>query len=301
VNPVSRRQEVENSCALSGTDRLAEGNRGGEGSVSARSASSEGGNLRDALTDHAGGGLSPSEHRGGLEPRIGERESSFPGDSARLAGGDGNVSDPLRGDRLVSETRNATAAGLADRSGQDADDAAAQLPNAQASRKQRRGNSALTANSSLLFPKQWQGAQGLAEDVRYYGQWMRDEAEKRIGHLYPKIGAWFEPRTGRYFGDAEVARWKEIANSGQEIGKEDELSKAMNDCGYDSISSLLSSISYRQLTVIAWLWARTVKSEDPAFPQSRRATGFNLYALDQARQGGLRRAGHRGRRLSASR
>ena len=30
----------------------------------------------------------------------------------------------------------------------------------------------------------WQGAQGLAEDVRYYGQWMRDEAERRIGHLY---------------------------------------------------------------------------------------------------------------------
>jgi putative DNA methylase len=28
---------------------------------------------------------------------------------------------------------------------------------------------------------QWQGAQGLAEDVRYYGQWMREEAEKRIG------------------------------------------------------------------------------------------------------------------------
>jgi putative DNA methylase len=35
--------------------------------------------------------------------------------------------------------------------------------------------------------KSWRGAQGLAEDVRYYGQWMRDEAEKRIGHLYPKI------------------------------------------------------------------------------------------------------------------
>jgi putative DNA methylase len=31
------------------------------------------------------------------------------------------------------------------------------------------------------------GAQGLAEDVRYYGKWMRDEAEKRIGHLYPKV------------------------------------------------------------------------------------------------------------------
>jgi putative DNA methylase len=34
---------------------------------------------------------------------------------------------------------------------------------------------------------QWKGAAGLAEDVRYYGQWMRDEAEKRIGHLYPKV------------------------------------------------------------------------------------------------------------------
>jgi len=32
----------------------------------------------------------------------------------------------------------------------------------------------------------WRGAKGLAEDVRYYGKWMRDEAEKRIGHLYPK-------------------------------------------------------------------------------------------------------------------
>lgn len=32
----------------------------------------------------------------------------------------------------------------------------------------------------------WKGAEGLAEDVRKYGQWMRDEAEARIGHLYPK-------------------------------------------------------------------------------------------------------------------
>ena len=38
-----------------------------------------------------------------------------------------------------------------------------------------------------LFQKTWRGAQGLAEDVRYYGKWMRDEAEKRIGHLYPKV------------------------------------------------------------------------------------------------------------------
>lgn len=33
----------------------------------------------------------------------------------------------------------------------------------------------------------WQGAYGLAEDVRYYGKWLRDQAERRIGHLYPKV------------------------------------------------------------------------------------------------------------------
>ncbi len=33
----------------------------------------------------------------------------------------------------------------------------------------------------------WRGAQGLPADVRYYRQWMRDEAERRIGHLYPQV------------------------------------------------------------------------------------------------------------------
>ena len=37
-----------------------------------------------------------------------------------------------------------------------------------------------------LAVETWRGAQGLAEDVRYYGAWMREEAERRIGHLYPK-------------------------------------------------------------------------------------------------------------------
>lgn len=46
----------------------------------------------------------------------------------------------------------------------------------------------------------WKGAQGLAADVRAYGQWMRDEAEKRIGHLYPTadgktVIAWIWART----------------------------------------------------------------------------------------------------------
>ena len=41
--------------------------------------------------------------------------------------------------------------------------------------------------SKLDFKTGWEGASGLAEDVRYYGKWMRDEAFKRIGHLYPKV------------------------------------------------------------------------------------------------------------------
>ncbi len=31
----------------------------------------------------------------------------------------------------------------------------------------------------------WERAQGLAADVEAYGRWMRDEAQRRIGHLYP--------------------------------------------------------------------------------------------------------------------
>ena len=79
-----------------------------------------------------------------------------------------------------------------------------------------------------LFKKEWRGAQGLAEDVRYYGKWMRDEAEKRIGHLYPKI---------------EITR---------------EMVKERPD---------LKPYEGQKLTVIAWLWARTVKSPNPAFAQ----------------------------------
>ncbi len=78
----------------------------------------------------------------------------------------------------------------------------------------------------------WNGAAGLAEDIRYYGQWMRDEAEKRIGHLYPKVA---------------VVREKD--GSYRHATKEDSERRA-------------SSIEH--LTVIAWLWARTVASPNPA-------------------------------------
>jgi putative DNA methylase len=78
------------------------------------------------------------------------------------------------------------------------------------------------------FAGRWRGTQGLAEDVRYYGKWMRDEAEKRIGHLYPKV---------------EITA---------------EMAKERPD---------LKKLVGQKLTVIAWLWARTVKSPNPAFAQ----------------------------------
>ncbi len=39
----------------------------------------------------------------------------------------------------------------------------------------------------MLYEQQWPGARGLAEDVRHYGNWMREEASHRIGHLYPPV------------------------------------------------------------------------------------------------------------------
>ena len=77
-----------------------------------------------------------------------------------------------------------------------------------------------------LFAREWKGAQGLAEDVRYYGQWMRDEAEKCVGHLYPKLSI-------------TAAMAERRPDLKRHVGKD--------------------------LTVIAWLWARTVKSPNPAF------------------------------------
>lgn len=68
----------------------------------------------------------------------------------------------------------------------------------------------------------------LRDGANHYGQWMRDEAERRIGHLYPKVEI-----------TAEMA--KERPDLQKYVGQ--------------------------KLTAIAWLWARTVKSPNPAFAQ----------------------------------
>lgn len=49
----------------------------------------------------------------------------------------------------------------------------------------------------------WTGANGLAEDVRYYGEWMKRQAFKKIGHLYPKV----KVPAAQGGGEATVIAW----------------------------------------------------------------------------------------------
>jgi len=78
----------------------------------------------------------------------------------------------------------------------------------------------------LALKTGWEGATGLAEDIHRYGAWIRGEAVKRIGHLYPPV---------------EVTA---------------EMTKGRPD---------LKPYLGQKLTVLAWLWARTVRSPNPAF------------------------------------
>ncbi len=71
----------------------------------------------------------------------------------------------------------------------------------------------------------WRGAAGLAADVRYYGRVILERARKKIGHLYPPVKV-----------TAEMAA--EHPHLKPYVGKE--------------------------LPVIAWIWARTVPSPNPA-------------------------------------
>lgn len=59
------------------------------------------------------------------------------------------------------------------------------------------------AQGRLVSRSNWPRAQGLAADVRHYGQWMRDEAVRRIGHLYPMVA--LPEEVGG--GEATVVAW----------------------------------------------------------------------------------------------
>ena len=98
--------------------------------------------------------------------------------------------------------------------------------------------------SQEMFTKQWQGAQGLAEDVRRYGAWMRAQAQQRIGHLYPKFTV--APELIAAHAHSTGARGQFCTETPANAG-------------------LAGLKAGDELTVIAWLWARTVKSPNPAF------------------------------------
>lgn len=78
----------------------------------------------------------------------------------------------------------------------------------------------------LDLDREWPGATGMAEDVRYYGAWLREEAQKRIGHLYPPV---------------EITA---------------EMAMERPD---------LKPLVGQKIAVLTWIWARTVKSPNPAF------------------------------------
>lgn len=71
----------------------------------------------------------------------------------------------------------------------------------------------------------WRGAAGLAADIRYYGGVILERARAKIGHLYPPVRVTREMASGRPDLEPYVGR---------------------------------------ELPVIAWIWARTVPSPDPA-------------------------------------
>jgi putative DNA methylase len=77
-----------------------------------------------------------------------------------------------------------------------------------------------------LIGQEWRGSQGLAEDIRYYGEWMRSEAKKQIGDLYPMVSV-----------NAQMVQDRPD----------------------------LVSYQGKDLKVVAWIWARTVKSPNPAY------------------------------------
>lgn len=271
-----RSEREERKDALPGDDTLAEGDGGGAGDVSSCSVSSTGRDVWHAITDHTSSGLDSSEYRRGLDPRDKQGQGAFSGNRAGIAGGSGDSGDPLRRPGVVPYGRDPQTARIAGRGKPDADVDAAQTPGGGARGEEReargegRGVSAEErealeigdAHSSLLFPLSYKGAQGLAEDVRYYGQWMRTEAEKRIGHLYPKVKAWQEPRSGQYFGEPDVLEWQQCVERDERCASGEHVARV---CGYTSLASFLSALTAHELTVIAWLWARTVRSPNPAF------------------------------------
>ena len=97
------------------------------------------------------------------------------------------------------------------------------------------------------------GAKGLADDVRYYGNLIRERAIEKIGHLYPKV----------YIVQEEDRSWRHAT-------EEERDSKTGK---------------FREANVIAWIWARTVASPNPV-AQGRHVPLVRAFWLSSKDKGG---------------
>lgn len=82
--------------------------------------------------------------------------------------------------------------------------------------------------TSTRQPKNWHGAKGLAEDIRWYAAWLKEEALKQLGHQYPTI----------IVNTKILKQDSHLASSGLQVGDE--------------------------LTPMAWIWVHTVNCPNPA-------------------------------------
>ena len=215
-----KREERGNADALPGNDSLAEGGARGQGSLSAGAASSAGGDVRHEVSTDAGGHLDPGQHRRGMDAGISPGKGAIPGDCARVAGGVRDASDPLRRPEMVPAGPDQDSTGLVGR-GQ---------PHAYHDAPQ--ASPGVGSHSSLLFSRSYRGAEGLADDVRYYGRVVLERARKKIGHLYPTV----------HVVQEKDGTWRHATPEEVRSGKR----------------------SVQEANVIAWLWARTVASPNPA-------------------------------------
>ena len=93
----------------------------------------------------------------------------------------------------------------------------------------------------------WKGSAGLAEDIRYYGKWMCGNALESIGQLYPEVAVMQEKDGSfRHATESERAEWEQEKNRKK----------------FDP--DLQGKSRVNGLTVIAWLWVRTVATPNPA-------------------------------------
>jgi putative DNA methylase len=131
----------------------------------------------------------------------------------------------------------------------------------------------------------WKGAQGLAADVRYYGQWMRDEAFKQIGHLYPKV----ELPQDLGGGEATVIAWlwaRTVQCPNPACGCRMPLVRSFQLSTKKGKEAWVEPVIDRSVTPpIIGFEVKTGEGEVPESPKNARGANFNCLACGQPTEG----------------